>query len=188
VSEICDLVDENSETLRLFRSCDRAIIANLVSDGDRRLLERPAVRAELADWLRPSEGDQCDGICTDSLGIPGPFVAANWVMRNMNIGDLQAKLDRELVDHSSALIMVTADDERVSLIRAGEALERLLLTITSCGLQYSFLNQPIEVSELRTKVQKLVPTAALPQLLIRIGYAEGAIRPAPRRRVETVVQ
>jgi hypothetical protein len=188
VSAICDIVDENPETLRLFRSCDRATIADLVAEGDRRLLERPALRAELADWLRPSDGDHCDGVCTDSLGLPGPFVAANWVMRNMNIGDLQAKLDRELVGKSSAVIMVTADDERVSLIRAGEVLERFLLTITSYGLQYSFLNQPIEVSELRTKVQKLVPTAALPQLLIRIGYAEGTIRPAPRRRVETVVR
>ncbi|HEV8660799.1 MAG TPA: nitroreductase [Thermoanaerobaculia bacterium] len=187
VAAVCDVVDRYPETLHLLRHQDRNAIIDLVADGDRRLMERPAIRAEQADWLRPAEGEQCDGICTDSLGIPGPFAAANWVLRNMNIGELQAGLDRERVGTATALIVVTAEDDRVALIRAGEVLERLLLTLTHSGLQYSFLNQPIEVSELRSRLQDLALTSVPPQLLLRIGYAKEEARPTPRRPVQAIL-
>ena len=74
-SSICDVIDKYPETLRMLRHQDRTWIADLVSDGERRLMARPALRAEFADWLRPAEGGHCDGICTDTLGVRGPFVA-----------------------------------------------------------------------------------------------------------------
>jgi hypothetical protein len=187
VSAICDIVDQNPGTLCLLRSQDRNRIADLVAEGDRRLMERPAVREELADWLRPSDGTQGDGICTDSLGISGPFSIADWVMRNVSVGDAEGRRDRELIESAAALILVTADAERASLIRAGEIVEHLLLTVTRYGLQYSFLNPPIEVGDLRRKVQDLALTQLPPQLLLRIGHAKETTRPAPRRPVESVI-
>jgi hypothetical protein len=187
VSAVCDIVDQNPGTLCLLRSQDSNRIADLVAEGDRKLMERPAVREELADWLGPSDSSRCDGICTDSLGISSPFSITNWVMRKVNVGDSQGRRDRELIRNAAALILVSADDDRVSLIRAGEIVERLLLTVTRHGLQYSFLNQPIEVGDLRRKVQDLALTQLPPQLLLRIGHAKETTRPAPRRPVESVI-
>lgn len=187
VAAVCDIVDQNPGTLYLMRSHDHDRIADLVVEGDRALMERPAVREENADWLRPSESAQCDGVCTDSLGLSSRFAITHWVMRNVNVGDAEGRHDRDLINSAAALILVTADDDRVSLISAGEVLERLLLTVTRHGLGYSFLNQPIETAQLRRKLQDLALTRTPPQLLLRIGYPKAVPRPAPRRPVDAVI-
>ncbi len=187
ISVLCDFLDEYPDTLRILRPQDRPWVGDLVAEGDRQQMARPALRSELADWLRPAESEREDGICSDSLGIHGPFAATDWVLRNMNIGDSQARRDLQRLGDAAALIIVTAPDDRVSLIKAGEVLERLLLTITREGIQYSFLNQPIEVPELRAKLQELARTTQPLQLLLRIGYAKESVRPAPRRPVEAVI-
>lgn len=173
VSGLCDAIDEYPDTLRMLRRQDRTWVADLVAEGERRLMARSGVRAELADWLRPAEGGHYDGMCTDTLGIRGPFAA---------------RRDRERIEDAAALVTVTASDDRVSLVQAGEILERLLLTITRQGLQYSFLNQAVEVPELRSKLQDLTLSSRPPQLLVCVGSArETKARPAPRRPMESVV-
>ena len=186
-SAMCDLVERYPETLRLLRQSDRAWIADIVADGEQQLMAREPWRNELADWLRAPDGEAADGICTDSFGIRAPFAATEWVIRNMDLGQVQAKRDRERVEGASALVLVTADEDRTSLVNAGEILERLLLTITQQGLQYSFLNQPIQAGSLRTKLQATTLTSRPPQLLLCVGIAEQRTQPAPRRPVEAVV-
>ena len=44
------------------------------------------------------------------------------------------------------------DDDAISLLQAGKALECLLLTITEVGLQYCFLNASIQRADLRDGV------------------------------------
>jgi nitroreductase len=188
VNAICAVVDRHAETLRLIRSQDHPAIASFIADGDRKLMGRPAVRAELADWMRPNDTERGDGMCIDSVGLDSPFLMTDWVIRNLNIGESRARRDGQLVDNAAALVVVASDDDRVSLVQAGEILELLLLTITLHEAQYSFLNQPVEVAELRTRLQSLTRTAKLPQLLLRIGYAKKAVRPAPRRPVAAVVE
>ena len=188
VGAICDLVDRHADTLHLLRSQEHSSITRLVADGDRQLLGRPAIRGELADWMRPNDSDRCDGMSVDSIGLDSPFILTDWVVRNVNIGDSQARRDAGLVDHAAALIVVASDDDRASLVHAGEILELLLLTITLHHVQYSFLNQPVEVASLRTQLQSLVRTAKPPQLLLRIGHATDTVRPAARRRVRAVVE
>lgn len=188
VSAICDLVDQNPGLLCLLRSQDRTRVADLIADGDRSLMERPAVREELLTWLRPAGTEQGDGMCTDSIGSGSPFPIARWFIRNVNPGESAARRDRELMKNTAALIVVTAEDDRVSLLRAGEVVERLLLTVTRYGLQYSFLNQPIEVPELRRALKDLALTQSPPQLLVRVGRTNETTRPAPRRQVSSVIQ
>ena len=83
--------------------------------------------------------------------------------------------------------MVAADNDRASLIQAGEILERLLLVITAAGLESSFLNQAIEIEELRDRVQMLAGSSRPPQLLLRIGIARVAAPPSHRRPLDEVV-
>lgn len=102
---------------------------------------------------------------------------------NRRVGEMieQAQRDRGLAESASALLLVTAEDDRVSLLRAGEALELLLLTITDVGLQYSFLNQPVSVKEMRDQLGTLAGASHPAQLLIRIGSAPPVEGAMPRR-------
>jgi hypothetical protein len=117
-----------------------------VEEADRRLLGNDQWREELAEWVHPNEGNDVDGMTGDAFGIPGPLSAfAPWLVRNFDLGDARGKQDRMLAEDAAGLIVVTGDDDPASLIRAGETLERLLLVFTSLGVQYAFLNQPVQI-------------------------------------------
>jgi nitroreductase len=187
LERICDAV-ESSELLRFIVPHERVRAAELVHEADHRLMSDERWRNELAEWVRPNETGACDGLTGDAFGIPGPLSAlAPWLVRSFDLSDPIGRHDRELVERAAGLIVVTSHDDRIALVCAGEALERLLLLLTSYGVQYAFVNQPVEVPELRRELWKLVRTPMPPQLMLRIGYARVAPRPMPRRPVSAVL-
>ncbi|HUP46862.1 MAG TPA: nitroreductase [Thermoanaerobaculia bacterium] len=188
LSSVCDFIDENAAWLAFVVPHDRGSVAGLIDKADRILMSRDAYRHELADWMRPNESSATDGMCGDGFGIPGPLSAlAPWMIRRLEASDVHARHDRSLAENAAGLIVVSADDDQTALLQAGEILERLLLHLTSVGLHYSFLNQPIEVDELRRELSQMVRSAKPPQLLLRIGYARPVAKAMPRRPLETVL-
>lgn len=178
---------ENCELTRFVVPHERTRIAELVEEADRRLLANEAFRNELADWVRANESSDADGMTADAFGIPGPLSAfAPWLVRTLDLGEERGRADRQLTEEAAGLIVITSDEDRASLIRAGEALERLLLALTALGVQYAFLNQPVQVPELRRELWNLIRTPKAPQLLLRIGYAPPVRRAMPRRPVTAV--
>ena len=63
----------------------------------------------------------------------------------------------------------------------------MLLLARSENIWCSFLNQPIEVPELRGRVRDVLKKQGFPQLLMRMGYGQ-EIKPTPRRPVEEVMR
>ncbi len=62
-------------------------------------------------------------------------------------------------------------------VRTGQVYERMALKMTSLNIKSAFLNQPIEVADVRGQYQGALGLGnALPQLLVRFGYAD----PMPR--------
>ena len=178
---------ENCELTRFVVPHERARIAELVEEADRRLLANEAFRNELAEWVRANESSDADGMAADAFGIPGPLSAfAPWLVRTLDLGEERGRADRLLTEEAAGLIVISSDEDRASLIRAGEALERLLLALTALGVQYAFLNQPVQVPELRRELWNLIRTPTAPQLLLRIGYAPPVRRAMPRRPVTAV--
>ncbi len=184
LERICDIVERYPETLRLIVPHDRERIADLVAGADERLMSASAYRRELAGWVHPGSAGREDGMTFDGLGI-GP--GGNWVLRHVDVGPVQAKRDRNLIESAAALIVVTAEDDRVALVEAGEIMENLLLTVTREALHYSFFNCLIEVPDLRQQLWALLGTARPPQLLLRVGHARTSPRPMPRRKIDEVV-
>lgn len=188
LSRVCDVIGMFPETFNLVHPDEKREAAELIEYAERLQMTRPALRAEMAEWIRADDGLHTDGISAEAFGIPR-FLAsgASWLVRQFSAGAWHGARDRRLADSASALLIVSAADDRVSLLRAGEALERLLLTITDAGLQYSFLNHAIEAVTLRERVRMLAGSKAPAQLLIRIGAARPVDRPMPRRTVEAVI-
>jgi len=189
LASLCDLADDHPDSVRFLLPQTRMRIAELVAQGDRLQMENRAVREELADWVRPARTNASDGICADAFGIPDLLtpVAAS-LIRKVDLGGMQARRDAQLVGTTPLLMMITAEDDQRSLLEAGQVLERLLLTATLAGLQYSFMNQPVQVTTLRALLTPLVRSPHPPQLLIRIGYAPPVARAMPRRNVRDVIQ
>ena len=160
--------------------------ADLIAFADQLLMADDAYRGELAACMHPANGAD-DQLTADTLGIPARLArAVPFVLRHFDLGTLQAQHDRELTMSAAALLIVTAGRGLIPLF-AGEALEYLLLTITRVGLQYSFLNAPIQRADLRDRVAMLARSRRPAQLIVRIGQGHPVNGPSPRRPLPAVV-
>ncbi|HEU5108797.1 MAG TPA: nitroreductase, partial [Micromonosporaceae bacterium] len=88
--------------------------------------------------------------------------------------------------HPTLVVLTTPGDRPHNWIRAGQALERVLLTATAHRLAATPLNQALEVPELRRLVTDL-HTAGHAQAILRIGYGE-AVPATPRRAPSDVTE
>jgi len=83
-------------------------------------------------------------------------------------------------------VLWTPADDAVTWMNTGQALESVLLHARAEGLSASFLNQPIEVPELRAQLATTLGLAGYPQIVLRLGYAED-VPPAPRRTLREML-
>ena len=164
-------------------------LAELIAEGDRIQLADKRFRRELASWVHPNRTKSRDGIPSyafgfgDLMSLAGPFV-----IRTFDTGKGQAAKDRQLAEGSPVLaVLGTEGDAPADWLAAGQALARILLRARAEGVWASFLNQPIEVLELRPWVRETVGEEGLPQLLLRMGYGH-EVRPTPRRAIEEVLR
>jgi hypothetical protein len=162
--------------------------ADLVAGAERMLQADPTYRQELSDWIRPNWTQRPDGITGAALGVKGVTSAlAPWATKVLDLGRLRAAAQKNLCVQAPGLIIIYGEDSVPVWLEAGELLERLLLTITREGMQYSFFNMPIEIPQLRLEMRALAGLSAWPQLLLRIGYCLEPTSPTPRRPVQDVL-
>ncbi|GGT08575.1 nitroreductase [Planobispora rosea] len=136
-------------------------------------------RAELTRW---TSGQSC------SDGVP-PYVQGP-----RPIGDLApvrdfARVTRERVRfeaHPQLVVLTTPGDGPTDWLRAGQALQRLLLVATVRGLSASFLNQPLDLRDMRRHTDPRHP-GGHPQMIVRLGYGPAVPR-APRRPVPELLR
>ncbi|MBB1260720.1 nitroreductase family protein [Streptomyces sp. OF8] len=80
-------------------------------------------------------------------------------------------------------VLATPGDRRADWLRAGQALERLLLTATAHSVRTSMLYQPIEWPDLRAELARACGLHTRPQMIVRLGYGpEGPATPRLRLR------
>lgn len=175
-------------TLILDRA-DRMAIGELVAEGDRIQFADPRFRRELALWIHSRRSSTQDGMSGSAFGIPdvlSPIGAL--AIRTFDLGKGVAAGDRnKITDGSPALAVFSSPgDEPHDWLKTGEALSRVLLTLTASGALASYLNQPIEVQELRHRLKEQVGCDGVPQLLMRLGYGK-ACSPSIRRSVDEVL-
>ncbi|GAA4547409.1 NAD(P)H nitroreductase [Pseudonocardia xishanensis] len=124
-------------------------------------------RSELAGWTgRPSGLD----------GVAGH--------RRTGVG--------EEPDGATLLLLATSSDDRLSRLRAGEAMSAVLLEATRSGLATCPLSEPMEVDGTRALLEdEVLRGSACPQLLLRVGEAPltgAAPEASPRRPLALQVE
>lgn len=166
----------------------REPVAALIAEAVRRQAASPPFRQELARWLRPNWQEASDGIPGYSLGMRGwiSSTIAPLLLRAVNWGRWMGKAEAESSRRAPVLaVLGTLSDEPRAWLNTGQALARVLLRACAEGVRASFLNQPIQVPELRAELAAIVK-AGVPQMMFRLGYGFHS-RPTPRRPVDCVV-
>lgn len=144
--------------------------------GDRQQYQDKAFVTELITWLRFNENEAkktLDGLYTKCMGNPS---VPRWVGKAFVAAtppDSMAKQDEKKLRSSSGLVVFASDqDDRQAWVNAGRAFERFALAANTLGIKTAFMNQPIEVPELRSQLQTALNLGTgYPQLLARFGYA-----------------
>ena len=146
---------------------------------------------ELIHWLRFNKKEalaSLDGLyllCTGNPEMPG------WLGKMVVAGTKpqgQADADaKKLRSSPGAVVVVSESEDKTAWVRTGQVYERMALKMTSLNIKSAFLNQPIEVAEVRSQFQNAMGLGtALPQLLVRFGYADAMPR-SIRRPVNDVL-
>jgi len=161
---------------------NRNRLADLIAEADRTQMSDGHFRRELAAWIHPNRTSNHDGTPGYAIGqgslasYLGPLV-----VRTFDMGKGQAARDRQLANGSPVMAALwTENDTPGAWLSAGQAMMRVLLRARVDNVWASFLNQPIEVPELRIRVRDLLGKQGFPQLVLRMGYSQD-VKPTPRR-------
>ena len=98
---------------------------------------------------------------------------------------------RPIESSDGLLVVVTADDGRLSWLHAGEALSAVWLDATTEGLSVVPLSQVVEVAETRHALEDLLGPGMHPQILLRVGWQEigrSDLPRTPRRSLDDVLR
>jgi hypothetical protein len=109
-------------------------------------------------------------------------------MRLQNRARAEADRDRaRAIGTKALLVLSTPRDGIAEWVKAGEALQRVLLRATAAGLFASYFAQPIESPELRRRLAGAIGDPGAPQVMFRLGYGLDP-RATPRRPVAQVLR
>lgn len=66
-------------------------------------------------------------------------------------------------------LLTTGQDQPSNWVSAGQALQRMLLAATACGVAVALHSQPLELPWLREAIRRELSDGAYPQLVLRLG-------------------
>ena len=167
-------------------------VGSFIIEGNTVQMRDAAYMEELKHWLRFSYAEavaNSDGLFSATSGnpvLPGPigrlllgFVATAESENN--------KYQVQIESSSGLAVFVTEQNDKAHWIAAGRAYQRFALQATALGIKHAFLNQAVEVPEVRSGLaQHLGLGQRRPDLVVRFGYAD-AMPNSLRRPVEDVL-
>jgi nitroreductase len=183
IEHLIDAARQETATLSVTDPATRDTIIRLSQAADRRQRATGGYRAELARWTTHRTLHR-DGV--PPLAI-GPWDA--WeIMPIRDFGLLQPHLARtaeEFEPDPTLMVLATAGDDRTGWVRAGQALQRVLLTATRQNLATTPISQPIEIPAVRRQLSDPAKNIWA-QMILRIGYGRPAAT-TPRRPLSDVL-
>ncbi|HWO62107.1 MAG TPA: nitroreductase family protein [Umezawaea sp.] len=168
---------------------DKFHLEAVIADAARQQDADPEYRSEVAAWAGRGSAAE-DGV--PAANIPRTTVPhGDTTMRAFPDGVLTQEREGWEDDAGALLVLATAADDRVSRLRAGEAMSAVLLAATAIGLATCPLSQPLEIGATREHLRtKVLGGGVFPQMVLRIGWAptdQEQVPLTPRRAVDDVL-
>lgn len=162
-------------------------VLNLVHDAEYHEATDPATRAETARWTHTDTapgGPRDEGIPTYAFG-PGQSGSSAPVRDFAGRRPVPGRESAVFEKHPHIALLGTPGDAPADWLRAGQAMQRVLLQATLDGLVASMTSQPLEWPELRWAVRDPIAPMGHVHMVIRLGY--GPQGPATPRRPASAV-
>ena len=160
--------------------------------GDAAEIEDPAFIAELKHWIRFNYAEALaagDGLFTKSSGNPA---LPSWLGRALFSFFLTKEGDAktytaQLRSSAGVVVFISDQNEPASWASAGRCSQRFALQATALGIQYCFINQPVEVPAVRGQFASYLGVGSRrPDIVMRFGYGPELPR-SLRRGVDRVM-
>ena len=157
----------------------QSALRGLMDSAHRTQRADPRFVDEWRKWTGRS-ADSVDGVAVASSGIV-PEPQDLWMKRDFSGGQGRFRVaGKDFESDPLVAVIGSFDDLPLAQLRAGQAMQRVLLTATVEGLSASFLSQVVEVPQTRRQLRTLIGGGLWPQTVLRLGYGPSA--PASRRR------
>jgi hypothetical protein len=166
--------------LRMLNDRDTALVLDLAAAADQALVTDFDHRVELGQWIGTDDGVPAGALGYRPASEPAPV---------RDFGYASPTIVRPSLSYEPRpwlAVLSTARDEPGDWLRAGQALQRVLLTATVNGLATSLLYQPIERHDVEKQDDGWWPWPECPQIIVRFGYGPAGIE-SPRRTVDDIL-
>ncbi len=187
-----DAVAEGA-TLVLLDPPARARMRQLAQVAARWQHRDPAIRREVSRWTRPPGAPERDGVPAYAYravpagpGGPAEPAVGKLAERDFDLGRNTGRLDRDGPPPAASAVLITAADTPTDWLRAGQALDRMLIHAAGQWVFAALNTQPTESAAVRDLVRARLRLPGAPQLLLEFGRAHTASATA-RRPVEDLL-
>ncbi len=182
LAELAEAAQREGAVLHFPDYQEAARLLDLARDAERQLLSHPGYRAELARWA---------GGARDRDGIPEAALAPRDPTGGAPVRDFTAAPAGQaryawFEERPQLAVLSTPSSTRSDWLRAGQALQRVLLTATLRGVASSPLTQPLETPD-AWLVRDPQSGFEYPQMILRFGFGL-PVAHTPRRPVSEVLE
>ena len=148
----------------------------------------PSYVSEMARWSPAPGSRRLDGVHETAYPSVSERTEPNFPMRDFSRGHGWGSPEPGSAGSSVGVVamLTTRGDTRADWLTAGQALQRILLRGSAANLSAAFHTQALEVPELRDFIRARFCGGAHPQMIMRMGVADGGFETV-RRPADHVV-
>ncbi|MBE8472015.1 Acg family FMN-binding oxidoreductase [Streptomyces justiciae] len=169
---------DNPEKLRMLAEWVRA--AESVHRAD------PGHAAEISGWSGHARRPWWERVSRDACRLPADGSLLAGPDYTGLVVDCDGRPRRWTPRTGTVVVLSTPHDTRSDWLRAGQALQRVLLYAAAHGVMAAFHTQPLEVPDLRAELQARLTGDRAPQMILRLGHPT-RVSASPRRSPAAVL-
>jgi nitroreductase len=162
----------------------RKLVLDILHEADRDQRGQARVVAEMRRWTVDRTNPDL-GIPVESLG-PLPY-NSRAVVRDMALGQAAPRASAEFEVGALLAVLLTTGDHPIDWLRAGMAMQRVLLAAETMGLSAGVLSHGTEAADLRPLVRDPSSRWRYAQIILRFGHGE-PMPATPRLPVDDVLE
>ncbi len=191
ISALRDEADKEKSGLRIMADeSERGALSAVVEAGDYALRLDAARIREQTRWALPPGSARRDGVPATAYPARPDRTEPSFPSRDFAHGHgwglPPAGADAVPTSAGVVSVLTTSADLPHDWINAGQALQRVLLLASSCGVAAALHSQPLEIINLRDFITTVLCKGAYPQMVIRVGTT-GQASASVRRLVDEVL-